>query len=77
MSINTCLFIYLFIGRAQEFCDEHVSKFYDVLNQTVRDLEVENYPQLIFNLDEIGLSTVPNTCRKVVCEKGVRNVFKM
>ena len=76
-SLTVRLAQHISISRAQGFCEERVSKFYKVLNQTVRDLEIENYPQLIFNLDETGLRTVPNTCQKVVCKKVVRNVLKM
>ena len=46
-----------------------VYHFYDILEQTINDLGIENRPDLLWNCDESGLPHEPKKC-KVVSEKG-------
>ena len=46
-----------------------VYHFYDILEQTINDLGIENRPDLLWNYDESGLPHEPKKC-KVVSEKG-------
>ena len=45
-----------------------VYHFYDILEQTINDLGIENRPDLLWNCDESGLPHEPKKC-KVVSEK--------
>ena len=46
-----------------------VYHFYDILEQTINDLGIQNRPDLLWNCDESGLPHEPKKC-KVVSEKG-------
>lgn len=58
-------------NRAEAFNKERIDNYFMTLN----DIVGENFdPRLIFNVDETGLSSVPNTPGKVLAEKGARVV---
>jgi len=64
-------------SRAQAFNLNRVDSYFVQLKEKMEMNELENYPQLIYNADETGLSNVPKTCTKVLAQKGQRNVQKI
>lgn len=57
-------------NRAQAFNEQRISEYFKTLGDTIADTD----PRLIFNVDETGLSSVPNAPGKVLAEKGTRSV---
>ena len=58
-------------SRAEAFNEERIENYFEALTEIIG----ENFdPRLIFNADETGLSSVPNTTGKVLAQKGVRAV---
>jgi hypothetical protein len=63
------------LGRITSFNEVEVNRFFYNLRAV---FEKHNFPpNRIFNLDESGLSTVPNKLTKVIAEKGKRIVGKI
>lgn len=60
------------IARATAFNPYNVDRFFQNLVAVLSRKAYE--PHRIFNMDETGFSTVPNSHAKVICMKGVRNV---
>ena len=61
-------------ARAQAFNPQRVDDFYDELKNIYEELDLQNFPQLIYNIDETGLSTIPNAPSRVIASKGSRTV---
>lgn len=63
------------IARAMGFNRNQVEKFY----HNLREIQTkQNFgPDRIFNIDESGISTVPNKLTKVISSKGKKNVSKV
>ena len=51
-----------------------MADFYDELKKIYEELDIQNFPQLIYNIDETGLSTIPNAPSRVIASKGSRTV---
>ena len=58
-------------NRAQAFNKERVDNYFDALKKL---LPSDVDPRLVYNIDETGLSSVPNVPRKVLAQKGQRAV---
>lgn len=52
-----------------------MTKFYDLIRDAMEEHHFE--PQRIYNVDETGMSTVPNRTTKVIAKKGVKQVGKV
>lgn len=61
-------------ARAEAFNKERITSFCRDATEVLNSAGVSSSPNLIYNCDETGLSTVPNKSRKVVAEKGKRTV---
>ena len=59
-------------ARAEAFNPERIGKFFEDCRTVFDSLKMDRYPDLLYNCDETGLSTVPGTSRKVVAFKGSR-----
>lgn len=57
-------------NRAQAFNKERVDSYFEIVTALLKDVD----PRLILNIDETGLSSVPNTPQRVLSLKGVRTV---
>lgn len=62
------------ISRAHAFNEGRIESFFSQCHTLYEELEISKFPQLIFNVDETGLSTVPNTRSKVIASRGARTV---
>jgi hypothetical protein len=60
------------IAWARGFNESRVSEFFNVLEKLVDQNELD--ATSVFNAYEIGLSTVQNRARKVIAQKGKRQV---
>jgi hypothetical protein len=60
------------IARARGFSKSGISDFFDVLEKLVDQNELD--ATRFFNADETGLSTVQKRARKVIAQKGKRQV---
>ena len=63
-------------SRAQGFNESRIKSFYKQLEEVFDETSVNNFPQLIYNADETGLSVVPNSSSRVRARKGERNVYQ-
>jgi len=61
-------------SRAEAFNQERICRFFESLETFVEENELTNFPQLIYNADETGLSSVPSNSGKVIAKKGERTV---
>jgi hypothetical protein len=64
-------------SRAEAFNMERVSTFFNDMNKLYADFNFNQFPQLIYNCDETGLSNVPNNTKKVLARKGAKIVHKL
>ena len=64
-------------ARAEAFNKFRVEKYFADLVKIFEEIGIGDFPQLIYNCDETGLSSVPSTGKKVVALKGKRLVQKM
>jgi hypothetical protein len=67
----------LSVGRAEAFNKERIDAFFNEAYKVLVDNDVLTFPNLIYNCDETGLSSVPNTSLKVLAEKGTKCVQKI
>lgn len=63
-------------SRAQAFNRTRVLDYFAQLEIIFNELGIKDYPQLIYNCDETGLSTVPPKSKKVLAGKGCKTVQK-
>ena len=61
-------------ARAQAFNKERVDSYFNDLRELFDLLNLRDFPQLVYNTDETGISTVPNNPSKVIAQKGARSV---
>nr|XP_047146869.1 uncharacterized protein LOC124819373 [Hydra vulgaris] len=64
-------------ARAEAFNENRVQTFFNDLQPFYEQLDIKNYPNLIYNCDETGLSSVPNVSVKVIALKGSHEVQKL
>ena len=64
-------------GRAEAFNESRITKFYEETMAVVTQLGLAGFPQLLYNCDETGLSSVPNRGKKVLAEKGAKLVQRL
>lgn len=65
-------------ARAEAFNPDRVSAFYNSTVDVTANLGIyDEHPGLVYNCDETGLSSVPNSNRKVIAMKGSRVVQKI
>jgi hypothetical protein len=67
----------LSVARSQAFNRRRVQEFFDDMKVIYRQDNFDAYPQLIYNTDETGLSTVPNSSSKVIAAKGAKTVQQL
>lgn len=66
------------MARAEAFNKFQIEQFFKDVTERAAELQIfESYPNLIYNCDETGLSTVPNSSKKVLALKGTRVVQKI
>jgi hypothetical protein len=53
-------------SRAQAFNATRIDSFFNQYCDLIKNLELEDYPNLIYNADETGLASVPTSSQKVV-----------
>lgn len=63
------------LSRITGFNKVQMTKFYDLIRDAMEEHHFE--PQRIYNVDETGMSTVPNRTTKVIAKKGVKQVGKV
>ena len=61
-------------ARAQGFNEERVNQFFLDLRKIYDECGVDDFPQLVYNADETGLSSVPSVPNLVIARKGSRAV---
>jgi hypothetical protein len=61
-------------SRAQAFNEDRVSTFFNDLLALFEKEGLGQFPQLLYNIDETGLMTVPNNASRVLAPKGMRTV---
>lgn len=65
-------------ARAEAFNPQRISDFFKEVKEQSAHLDIfDNFPNLVYNCDETGLSTVPNSSKKVLASKGGRVVQKI
>jgi len=64
----------LSFARATASNKETLQQFFNVLEITLKENNLLNKPHQIFNVDETGLSTVPNYFRKAVGINGIKSI---
>lgn len=64
-------------SRAEAFNEQRVNTFFEDVRKVIEDLQIEGYPQLHYNCDETGLSSVPNSSKRVIAKKGAKIVQKI
>ena len=63
-------------SRAKATKKEIVDQWFELLGKTLKELDIENKPAQIYNVDETGLPLDPSKL-KVIAEKGAKNVFRI
>lgn len=63
-------------ARASGLTKEAVEGFYHIYSRVATDLNLQNNPQLIYNVDESGFP-LNNNPSKIIAEKGKREVIKI
>jgi len=53
------------------------TNFYNELEEIYNNTSINDFPQLIYNIDETGLSSVPGNSNKVIATKGSRAVHSI
>jgi hypothetical protein len=61
-------------SRAEAFNKQRISSFFVEAASVLASAGVTYSPHLIYNCDETGITSVPNTSQRVVALKGQRNV---
>lgn len=64
----------LSVARANAFNSQRIDTFFTQLHELYEQMKISSFPQMIFNIDETGLSSVPNSQGKVIATKGARTV---
>jgi hypothetical protein len=64
-------------ARAAAFNPARVRSFFQQLTESFERFGLQDYPQLIYNIDETGLTTVPNSKIKVIAPRGMSTVQKL
>jgi hypothetical protein len=64
-------------ARAQAFNAIRIGTFFEEYTKLITELDLVNYPNLIYNADETALMTVASSSRKVVVSKGQRTVSSL
>ena len=59
-------------AKAQAFNSVRVNSFYKQLKEVYEKFDLLKYPQLIYNADETGLSSVSASSSNVLAQKGTR-----
>jgi hypothetical protein len=67
----------LSMSRSQAFNEERVENFHADLKNLYDQFQMYDYPTLIYNADETGLSSVPNCTSKVIARKGAKRIDKL
>jgi hypothetical protein len=63
--------------RAEAFNEERVNNFFATAQTVYDSLEIHDYPQLVYNADETGLSSVPSKSNKVIARYGSKIVSRI
>jgi hypothetical protein len=64
-------------ARAEAFNSQRVNTFYLDSLTLLKETGLQDFPNLIYNCDETGLPSVPNSGSKVLAKKGTRCVQKI
>lgn len=64
-------------ARAEAFNRDRVENFFRDIQKIYQQLDLNNFPSLVYNCDETGLSSVPSKTSKVIALKGTRRVQKL
>lgn len=64
-------------SRAQAFNKKRVESFFEQYLAIFNDLDMTDFPNLIYNVDETGLTSVPTISPKVLAKKGQRSVVNL
>lgn len=64
-------------ARAEGFNQKRVRDFFCQMEKIYHEMDIFHHPALIFNCDETGLSSVSNSSKKVIAQKGSRSVQKI
>lgn len=68
----------LSVTRAEAFNEARIRNFFNEVAEKSEMLDIfDDYPNLVYNCDETGLSTVPNSSNKVLAVRGARTVQKV
>ena len=65
------------ISRAHAFNKTIVSHFFNQLEEIYPNINIKDYPQLIYNINETGLYSVPSKTNRVSATKGARAVHSI
>lgn len=64
-------------ARAEAFNPKRIEDFFNDLREIFDENDIHQFPQLVFNCDETGLSSCPQNGRRVIAAKGARLVQKL
>ena len=64
-------------SRAESFNKDRIESFYEQAKSVLDKLNIDSYPQLFYNCDEMGLSSVPNNSQRVIANKGAKLVQRV
>jgi hypothetical protein len=64
-------------SRAEAFNEERINTFFVEVCSLFNKLQLNDYPHLVYNCDETGLTSVPNKGKKVIAKKGTRTVQRI
>lgn len=63
-------------GSRSRATKEYIDHWFTLLNDTMKDLNILNKPEAIYNVDETGLPLDPSKIR-VIAEKGAKNILRI
>ena len=64
-------------ARAEAFCKTRVASFFEEAKKVYDEENFHDFPMLIYNCDETGLSSVPNSTSKVLARRGEKSVQRL
>lgn len=64
-------------ARAEAFNEKRIEEFFRDLREVFDDNDFHQFPQLVFNCDETGLSSCPQNGKRVIAARGARLVQKL
>ena len=64
-------------ARAEAFNKDRVDMFFNDVEKLFASIDLKDYPSLVTNCDETGLSSVPNSSNKVFAVKGTKQVQQL